>query len=100
MGVHGLAPTRQESCGLWACHQRALELFMCCARQFRLVLGGMGGAHWRAVSPGAVAQEMAWMGVVGDEQRDLRRQYLVMEAEALRLLNERESEAARKAAAR
>jgi hypothetical protein len=97
VGIHEPTSARQESCELWPCHQRAFELFMRCTRQFHLLLGGMGGAHWRAVSPGAVAQEMAWMGVLGDEQRELRTQYLVMEDEALRLLNERETEAARKA---
>lgn len=40
------------------------------------------------------------MGVVGDEQRELRQQYLAMEQEALRIFNEREAEAARRASSK
>lgn len=70
---------------------------MVCTRHFRLILGGMGGAHWSAVSPVDVAREMDWLGVSRRDQRKLRQQYLSMEDEALRILNEREAKAALKA---
>ncbi len=90
-------PTQDEVCEIWPCNQRAFELLVACVRHFKLTLGGMGGAHWGAVPPGDVAREMEWLGVSRRDQRELRRQYLVMEDEALRILNEREAEAARKA---
>ncbi len=86
-----------DSCEVWPCNQQALELMTACIRHFKLTLGGMGGAHWSAVPPGDVAREMEWLGVGRRDQRELRQQYRVMEDEALRILNEREAEAARKA---
>jgi len=93
-----VVPLQDEVCEIWPCNRLAFELLTACVRHFKLTLGGMGGAHWGAVSSGDVAREMDWLGVSRRDQRELRRQYLSMEDEALRILNEREAEAARKAA--
>ena len=73
-----------------------MNLFMACMGQLQQQLGGMGGARWRAAQAVNVAQESAWLGIRGKRQAPVVRQYRQIEAEALRLLNEREVEAARK----
>lgn len=64
--------------------------------QLQQNIGGMGGAHWRAAQAVNVAQELGWLGIRGKAQVQVVRQYRQIEQEALRLLNEREIEAARK----
>ena len=61
------------------------------------MVSGFGGAHWRATPPGDVRQVMDWQGVKRCKQGELWKQYQLMESEALRILNEREAAAARKA---
>ena len=84
-------------CEVHPAHVAALELFLSCTGQWVLQLGGMGGAHWRGADASALAQMMVWQGVTGKAQNALARQYRMMEAEGLRVLNEREAQAARKA---
>ena len=81
---------------MWPEHVDALHLFLACMGQLQKNIGGMGGARWRAAQAVNVAQELAWMGIGGKRQAPVVRQYRQIEAEALRLLNEREIEAARK----
>ena len=78
-------------------NRSALDLFLAAMRHFNLVLSGMGGAQWLAVRPSDVRQLMDWLRVPRRDQPDLWQRYDVMEQEALRLLNERETEAARRA---
>jgi len=79
-------------------NEPAVSVFLGCWRHFELVLGGMGGAHWRAVPPSEVRQVMKWLGFKRKRQGSLWQQYTVMEQEALRLMNEREARAADRAA--
>lgn len=88
----------QDLVQVWPCNWPVLMLFMACSRHWKLVLGGMGGAHWQATDPLAVQQIMRWQGVGKREQAEMWRLYVVMENEALRLMNEREAEGAKKAA--
>lgn len=64
--------------------------------QLQMGLGGMGGAHWRAAQAVNLVQEARWQGLHGPRQAKVVGQYRVIEAEALRLLNEREARAAEK----
>lgn len=81
---------------MWPAHLDALGLFQACLGQLSLSLGAMGGAHWRPAPSGSVAQEARWLGIAGNRQAPVVRQYRVIEHEALRILNAREAEAARK----
>ena len=88
-------PDPDDLVQVWPCNWPVLMLFNACARHWKLVLGGMGGAHWQATDPLAVQQIMRWRAVPRREQAEMWRLYAVMEQEALRILNEREAEAAR-----
>ena len=83
-------------CEVHPAHVDALNLFLACRGQFQLTLGGMGGASWRAALAANVAQEARWQGLHGAKQATAAAQYRVMEGEALKILNEREAQAARK----
>lgn len=76
----------------------AFHLFCACIRYWKLVLGGMGGARWRAASPSDIHLVMKWHGVSKKQRPKLFGQYALMEQEALRLMNEREAEGAKKPA--
>lgn len=90
-------PNPVEAVQVWPCNWPVLLLFLACSRHWKLVMGGMGGAHWQATDPLAVQQIMRWQGVQRREQAEMWRLYVVMENEALRLMNEREAEGAKKA---
>lgn len=90
-------PNPADAVQVWPCNWPVLMLFLACSRHWKLVLGGMGGAHWQATDPLAVQQIMRWQGVGKREQAEMWRLYVVMENEALRLMNEREAEGAKKA---
>ena len=81
---------------MWPEHLDALHLFLACMGQLQQQLGGMGGVRWRAAQAVNVAQELSWMGIGGNRQAPVVRQYRQIELEALRLLNDRETEAAKK----
>jgi hypothetical protein len=81
---------------VWPEHVDALHLFLACMGQLQQQLGGMGGARWRAAQAVNVAQELSWMGIGGKRQTPVIGQYRQIELEALRLLNDREIEAAKK----
>lgn len=66
-------------------------------RYWQLVLGGMGGAQWRAACPSDIHLVMKWQGASKKQRPKLFEQYALMEQEALRLMNEREAEGAKKA---
>lgn len=83
-----------EVCEVWPWHVDALNLFLACLGQLQLSMG-MGGAHWRAAPSPAVAQEVRWLGILWRDQYPVVRQYREIEAEALRILNERELQAVR-----
>jgi hypothetical protein len=85
-----------EVCDVWPEHMQALELFLSCIGQFGISLGGMGGAHWSALQATTLAQEARWQGLQGRQQASVVRQYRTIEKEALRILNDREAQAARK----
>ena len=91
------APPAPAVCEVWPEHVDALHLFQACRGQLCVVLGGMGGAHWRGAPSASVAQEARWLGIAGQRQARLAQQYRVIETEALHILNEREAQAARKA---
>lgn len=74
----------------------AFQLFMSCARHLTMV-NSFGGTCWRAAPPSEVRQVMQWQGVKPSQRGELWQQYQAMEIEALRILNEREAAAARKA---
>ena len=58
----------------------------------------MGGVIHSAARSVNVAQEMEWLGLRGSKHlAEVRRQYLVMERQALRILNKRSAEAVGKA---
>lgn len=84
-----------DVCEVWPGHVPALNLFLACMGQLQMNLGGMG-AHWRAVQSVNLVQEARWQGLQGKAQAGVVQQYRVMEQEALRILNEREAQAARK----
>lgn len=86
---------RPEVCEVWPVHVDALHLFLACMGQLQMSLGGMGGAHWRAVQAVNVGQEARWQGLHGKQQAQVVAQYRVIEGEALHILNEREAQAAR-----
>lgn len=77
-------------------HVDALNLFLVCWGQLQLSIGGMGGANWRGAQSVNVAQELRWLGIHGKKQVQVQQQYRVIEKEAVRLLNEREAQAAKK----
>ena len=83
-------------CDVWPVNAPALNLFLACMGQLQLSLGGMGGANWRAVQAVNLVQEARWQGLHGKQQAQVVAQYRVIEGEALRILNEREAQAARK----
>lgn len=85
----------QPDCEIFPDNVPAFELFMACARHWTMVVG-FGGTCWRAVPPSEVRQIMQWQGVKAGRQGALWQQYQLMEIEALKLLNQREAEAARK----
>ena len=85
-----------EVCEVWPEHVDALNLFLVCIGQLQMSIGGMGGAHWRSVQAVNLGQESRWLGIHGKRQAVVVRQYRAIEQEALRLLNEREAEAARR----
>ena len=82
-------------CDVWPVNAPALNLFLACKGQLQLSLGGMG-ANWRAVQAVNLVQEARWQGLHGKQQAQVVAQYRVIEGEALRILNEREAQAARK----
>ena len=83
-------------CDVWPVNVLALNLFLACMGQLQLSLGGMGGANWRSVQAVNLVQEARWQGLHGKGQAEVVQQYRVIEQEALRILNEREAQAARK----
>ena len=84
-----------DRCDVWPAHVDALNLFLACQEQWKLGIG-MGGVIWRAAPSASVAQEARWLGLHGKRQATVAQQYRVIECEALRILNEREAQAARK----
>lgn len=103
LGAFGLVietndgPTEAESdCEVFPDNAPAFQLFMSCARHLTMVTS-LGGTCWRAAPPSEVRQVMQWQGVKPGQRGELWQQYQVMEIEALRILNEREAAAARKA---
>lgn len=81
------APTElPEVCEVWPEHLDALNLWLTCQPQLRLVVG-MGGSLWLAARSTDVAQEAQWLGLAVQRQGDVVAQYRVIEAEALRILN-------------
>lgn len=93
-------PDVRNVCEVWPEHVDALHLLLACLGQLQQLIGGMGGAVWRAAQAVNVAQEARWLGLAGQRQAVVVRQYRVMEAEALRTLNEREAQARARARAR
>lgn len=83
-------------CEVWPEHVDALNLLLACLGQLQQNLGGLGGARWRGAQAVNVAQEARWLGLTGQRQAPVVQQYRAMEAEALRILNEREAGATRK----
>lgn len=81
-------------CEVWPWHVDALNLFLACLGQLQLSMG-MGGAQWRPAPSPAVAQEVRWLGIARGQQAPVLRRYREIEAEALRILNERELQALR-----
>lgn len=90
------AAEAESDCEVFPDNVPAFQLFMSCARHLTLV-PSFGGTCWRAVPPSEVKQVMQWQGVKSSQRGELWRQYQLMEIEALRILNEREAAAARKA---
>lgn len=94
----GFAPPESDSggddedgdvCEVWEENWPALQLFLACQSQWVLHIGGMGGGVTTAAASCNVAQELAWQSVKPRHQKQVVAQYRVMEAEALRILNER-----------
>ncbi|WP_170067364.1 DUF1799 domain-containing protein [Malikia spinosa] len=85
-----------SDCEVFPDNVPAFQLFMSCARHLTMVTS-LGGTRWRAAPPSEVRQVMQWQGAKPGQRGELWQQYQVMEIEALRILNEREAAAARKA---
>lgn len=91
------APTDDQACratapvmAVWPEHWEVLQLFLRCTDQFEVQIGPMGGLLYSAARAVNVAHEMTWLSVRGASRRaELRTQYLVMERQALHVLNER-----------
>ena len=79
-------------------HLDALHLFLACQGQWQLSIG-MGGGYWACAQSVNVAQEARWLGLARGKQALVVSQYRVIEREALRILNERESARARASSA-
>lgn len=88
----------EDVCEVFSENISAFRLFCSCMRYWQLVLGGMGGAQWRAACPSDIHLVMKWQGASKKQRPKLFEQYALMEQEALRLMNEREAEGAKKAA--
>lgn len=90
LAVMGITlPARQvepETIGIWPEHVEAWELFLACARQWRIV-AGMAGAFYQGLDAAALAATMEMMGVA--DKRTRLRQVGQIESGALEVLNQR-----------
>lgn len=78
--------TEPESISIWPEHTEAWEVFLACARQWRIV-SGMAGAFYQGLDAAALAATMDMMGV--EDKRARLRQVSQIESGALELLNQR-----------
>lgn len=89
LAVMGISlPAQQvepEKIGIWPEHTEAWEVFLACARQWRIV-SGMAGAFYQGLDAAALAATMDMMGVA--DKRTCLRQLGQIETGALELLNQ------------
>lgn len=77
--------TRQaQHCEVWEEHQTALDVFLACARQWRIV-AGMAGAWYQGIDATALQATMQMMGV--EDMRSTLWQVQQIEAGASEELN-------------
>ncbi|WP_016854793.1 DUF1799 domain-containing protein [Halomonas smyrnensis] len=77
-------PPEEIRCEIWAEHHPALELFLACRTQWRII-AGMGGAHYQGLDYLAVESVMRMRGV--EDMAGMLEQLQQLEAGALELLN-------------
>jgi len=71
---------------VWAEHEAALEIFLACSRQWRVIVG-MGGAAYQGLDLASVAAAMEIHAI--DDRRECLYQVQQIEAGALEMLNTR-----------
>lgn len=86
-----LAEHDPDVCEVLPENWEALLLYLRCKQQFKLSLG-MAGGFWSACEACNVRQELDWMGIKPKQQAEVVDRYRVIEAEALRLMNQKLSE--------
>jgi len=75
-----------QHCEVWPQHEQALEVFLACARQWRIV-AGMAGAFYQGIDATALHSTMQMMGI--EDQRETLTLVQEIEAGALEHLNEK-----------
>ncbi|XKE45755.1 DUF1799 domain-containing protein [Halomonas organivorans] len=75
---------RTQHCEVWPEHEQALEVFLACARQWR-VIAGLGGACYQGIDATALQATMTMLGV--EEVRETLLQVQKIEAGAVEQLN-------------
>lgn len=75
---------RAQHYEIWADHEEALDVFLACARQWRVV-AGMGGAWFQGIDASALHATMQMMGV--ENSRDVLLNVQCIEDGALEALN-------------
>lgn len=81
--------TQEGDYELWPEHEHAWDVFLDCARQWRIV-AGMGGVWYAGLDAASVLASLQMLRVPRGQWREVRGQLAVLEDEALAHLNRRD----------